>query len=326
MIHRIAMVLVVVFAAGTLWAADEPPDESAVCTVAVFPFAERGPVPAGSGGQVADLLFAALSEDPDLILVERAETDKILQEQELYLTGLTHPDQALKLGWMTGARVLVTGSVMASGERVICLAKVIGSETGRVLGKSVKGARDDIPDLAAELADAVGDILDNQRARLIPPEEKTEDRVDRLKKRLAGGKRPTVSIRIAEEHVGRPVIDPAAQTEFQLICRQTGFEVFDPGAGRAVDIRIAGEAFSAFALRRGNLISVKARGGGHGHRPQDRPGGGGRPGHRHRGGPGRAHRRQDGPGKGRRPGGRADAAASGGEVAKQKSRKQKVRR
>jgi hypothetical protein len=213
----------------------------------------------GSGGQVADLLFAALSEDPDLILVERAETDKILQEQELYLTGLTHPDQALKLGWMTGARVLVTGSVMASGERVICLAKVIGSETGRVLGKSVKGARDDIPDLAAELADAVGDILDNQRARLIPPEEKTEDRVDRLKKRLAGGKRPTVSIRIAEEHVGRPVIDPAAQTEFQLICRQTGFEVFDPGAGRAVDIRIAGEAFSAFALRRGNLISVKAR-------------------------------------------------------------------
>ena len=74
-------------------------------------------------------------------------------------------------------------------------------------------------------------------------------------------KRPTLQIRVSERHVGQATIDPAAQTELALLCQASGFEVFDATAtkGRQPDIRLEGEGFSEFGLRRGNLVSVKAR-------------------------------------------------------------------
>ena len=61
--------------------------------------------------------------------------------------------------------------------------------------------------------------------------------------------------------MGQLVIDPAAETELTLLCRETGFTVVDPdkAAPEDADIAISGEGFSEFAGRRGNLISVKAR-------------------------------------------------------------------
>lgn len=232
--------------------------QPAPCPVAVFPFAERGAVTAGLGIQVADLLFAELVADPELILVERADTNKIYQEQELYLTGLTDPNQALQMGRMTGARVLVSGSVMAVGDRLVILAKIIAAETGRVLGSTVKGPRDaDLGALVTQLAGRVSAVLQEQRTHLLPPDVSPEDRIAKLKAHLAGSERPSLSIHIEEEHIGRPVIDPAAETEMRLICQQAGFPLFDSDS--QADVQIKGEGFSEYAGQRGNLISVKAR-------------------------------------------------------------------
>ena len=68
-------------------------------------------------------------------------------------------------------------------------------------------------------------------------------------------------VSIAEQHVGRIVIDPAAETEVTLMARESGFEVVDPKAGssKQADILLQGEGFSEFAMRRGNMVSVKAR-------------------------------------------------------------------
>ena len=68
-------------------------------------------------------------------------------------------------------------------------------------------------------------------------------------------------MQIAERHVGLPRFDPAAQTEFMLISRGTGFSVLDPDEGSRgqADILITGEGISELAARNGNLVSVKAR-------------------------------------------------------------------
>ena len=89
---------------------------------------------------------------------------------------------------------------------------------------------------------------------------KLEDRIAANKKKLGDAKRPVLHVGILERHVGQITIDPAAETEVALMARQSGFEVLDgdPGALRA-DVVLKGEAFSEFAARRGNLISVKAR-------------------------------------------------------------------
>ena len=56
-------------------------------------------------------------------------------------------------------------------------------------------------------------------------------------------------------------IDPAAETELTLFAKETGFEVIDPDAPEAkrAQVAVEGEGFSEFAMRRGNLVSVKAR-------------------------------------------------------------------
>ena len=80
-----------------------------------------------------------------------------------------------------------------------------------------------------------------------------------VKKALGEARRPTVSVRIAERHVGRVVIDPAAETEMVRFLKECGYDVFDSSSNTAADIRMEGEGFSEFAVRQGNMVSVKAR-------------------------------------------------------------------
>ena len=94
---------------------------------------------------MTDLLFAQLAAEPSLVLVDRADIAKLLAEQEVSLSGLVNPQQATKVGQLTGAKLLITGSVLQVDNTVYLIAKIIGTETSRVVGASVKGnVRDDL--------------------------------------------------------------------------------------------------------------------------------------------------------------------------------------
>src|SRR5690606_21090743 len=104
------------------------------------------------GGQVADLLFAKLAVDPSMYLVDREDLDKILAEAELNLSGIVNPQEAIAIGQLTGAKLIVTGSVFQIDNSIYVVAKVIGTETSRVIGASVKGlAGDELDGLANQL-------------------------------------------------------------------------------------------------------------------------------------------------------------------------------
>jgi len=66
-------------------------------------------------------------------------------------------------------------------------------------------------------------------------------------------------VKIGERHFGQPVIDPAGETELSLILKECGFKLVDDKSPEKADIEITGEAFSALGVRKGNLISCKAR-------------------------------------------------------------------
>lgn len=233
-----------------------------VYPVAIFPFVERGNDVKGQGAKVSDILFANLVADPQLMLVDREEISKLLDEQELSLSGLTNPAEANKVGQLTGAKMLITGSVVQTDTTLYLVTKVISTETGRVLGTSVKGTvRDKLDDLVTELAGKVTETIGSRGADILPKVVSREDRLAELKKEVGEGKRRSVIVRIAERHVGQATIDPAAETEVALWCKELGFEVIDADAAspREADIVITGEGFSEFAARRGNLLSVKSR-------------------------------------------------------------------
>jgi hypothetical protein len=232
-----------------------------VYPAAILPFQERGAGVKDYGQKISDILFAKLVIRPELMLVERAELQKILEEHELNLSGAVTPGQATQVGQLTGAKILISGSVIEVDTTIYLVAKIIGTETSRILGASVEGkTAGDLGPLVDQLAVKVGDVIAKQSDKLVAKPMKHEDRVAALKTQLGEARRPLLGVRVSERHVGQATIDPAAQTELVLFARETGFEVVDPKVGgQKVDIAIEGEGFSEFALRRGNLVSVKAR-------------------------------------------------------------------
>jgi hypothetical protein len=66
-------------------------------------------------------------------------------------------------------------------------------------------------------------------------------------------------VKISEQHFGQQVIDPAAQTEFSVILQECGFTVVDENSTNKAAVEITGEALSEYGLRRGNLLSCRAR-------------------------------------------------------------------
>jgi hypothetical protein len=233
---------------------------SDVLTVAVFDFESKDEAVRGLGPKVAALVSANLSAEPQVITVEREELEKALGEQELGLSGTVSAESAAKVGHLTGAKVLVTGRVFQVENKLVIVAKIIGTETSRVYGEVVNGKPGaDITDLSAELAKKIAAIMADKAGTLIAKVETHEDRVAKIKKELDGKKLPAVSVKIAEQHFGQHVIDPAAQTELALILQQCGFTLVDDYSTNRAVIEITGEALSEIGMRKGNLQSCRAR-------------------------------------------------------------------
>ena len=251
--------LLTTFLMTSLLPAAEMPMPAPV-SVAVLDFESKEESVRDFGSKVATLLNAYLSAENGLVLVERSEIEKALGEQELGLSGTVSSETAAKVGHLTGAKVLITGKVFKADRDLMLVAKVIGTETSRVYGELVKGpASSSLDSLASQLATKVASAITSKVDTLVARIPSREDRVETIKKQLGEAKLPTVAIRIPEQHFGSPVVDPAAQTELGLLLQQCGFTLVDEKSDRKPDVEISGEAFSAFGLRRGNLISCKAR-------------------------------------------------------------------
>jgi len=225
-------------------------------TVAILNFSERGSGVKDTGSQVAELMFAHLVSNANIWLVERQDLQKVLTEAELNLSGAVNPNQAIQVGQLSGARIIITGSVFKIRNKTYIVAKVIGTETSRVLGESTNGTNS-LDELSEELAKKVSALIEEEAKKLLAKKSSKKNLIAELKTKMKNTKKPTVYIDINEEHLGKKSKDPAAQTEFQLICKELGFTV--TGLKADAELIITGEGFSEFSARRQKLISVKAR-------------------------------------------------------------------
>ncbi len=253
---RIPIILFLVLLTGAVAKAAA----SDVLTVAVFDFDSKDEAVRDLGPKVATLLNANLSANPDIITVERAELDKVLGEQELGLSGTVSADSAAKVGQLTGAKVLVTGRVFKVESQTVIVAKIIGTETGRVYGEMVQGPPTwTIVDLSSNLAAKISAVVADKSDTLVAKVPTRDELIAKLKKALDGKKLPVVSVKINERHYGPRIIDPAAETEVALILKQCGFQLTDGSSTLKPEVEISGDAFSAYGMQKGNLISCKSR-------------------------------------------------------------------
>jgi TolB-like protein len=230
--------------------------------LAIFDFVEKSRHLSGMGEKVATIVFANLAVNPDISLVDRKEMGKLLDEAELNLSGMVNATQVNQIGQLTGAKIIVTGTIFEIEDRLMLVARIIGTETSRVLGATVKGGVDDsIVDLTEDLSRKIADTISENASSLVAPPIDKHDRIAALREKLHAYKKPSLSININEHHVNQATSDPAAETEMVLYSTEAGFEVIDATgeSSKLPNIQISGEGFTEFATKKGNIVSVKAR-------------------------------------------------------------------
>lgn len=230
-----------------------------------------------------ELIGSLMSEDERVEMVERTQLKRILEEQALGATGILDPDQVARVGQLLGADLLVTPRVYKAGGKVFATVKVINVETGRVRSAttSVSGLPRDPTFLAKQVADAIGDMVDDGIAAKGADEDAELDAlIEQLKAAVTGKPKPVVTVVVPEEHIRREVPDPAVKTELSYLLRRLRFKVVendsplldqwvkDQFAGRTsnfppevgnVDVVIHGGAFAETVGNVGNLVSARAR-------------------------------------------------------------------
>ena len=240
-------------------------------TIAIIDFESQAPGNTELGQQLSDILTARLSIYDQYRLVERKKLEDLLKEHQLSLTGMVETDQAVKVGKMLGARIMIFGRIFAVDRELYIVAKIVGTETSQVKGVIAKGKLEsDLSDIIDQLVDNLTEGLEKWAPELLPKTEKLSNKIQVLKQRLEGKKLPSVAVMIPEVHINRPVADPAAETEIKKILKEIGFEVIEVKketlakwakdySMTGVDIIITGEGFSEFGSRIGGLVSCAAR-------------------------------------------------------------------
>ncbi len=102
--------------------------------IAVLPFEEVGGTTRDKqlGLLVAAELMTALQRDHGVMLVERSQLAKVIDELALGQSGLVDPAQSTEVGRLAGAQALVLGSVSEAGDRYSVNARIVGALDGQV--------------------------------------------------------------------------------------------------------------------------------------------------------------------------------------------------
>jgi hypothetical protein len=208
---------------------------------------------------VVDLLTIKLLTSDKIMLVERNEIDRLYDELKLSRSGIVNSAEANQVGRLSGAKLLVTGSVVQIDNDLFLIAKVMGTETSRIAGASVKApANSDLNELVDKLATELEKVFSSKAASLLPKVESKSDWVERITKKLAGKRLSTVTVQL-ETKQGQ--LERAAATELERLLNELGFDVVagdHPNARRA-ELAVVGEAKSEFAYRRGDWVATRCR-------------------------------------------------------------------
>jgi hypothetical protein len=228
-------------------------------TVAVYDFGAVGWADVGAthgiGLSPTALVTADMAENTNVVLLERSDLNKALNEQALGLSSMVNAETAAKIGEITGAKVLVTGQVVKNGDALVIIADIIGTETGRLFATQVQGSEDNLAELTSNLSRQVAQTISEQTTNLeMPTEESREARLERIIKGIKGKNRPTVMVKVMWVGDGT-WHDDWATSEFEAVLIQAGFTVLDDQSDRKADIEITGDCSGGNGPERGDLIT-----------------------------------------------------------------------
>lgn len=81
---------------------------------------------------MTDTVIADLARMRNINVVSHVDRKKILEEMKFIFSGLVEEDKMIKLGKLTGANIIFTGSYLVAGDRIRVHARLISVESGKV--------------------------------------------------------------------------------------------------------------------------------------------------------------------------------------------------
>ncbi|VAX39662.1 hypothetical protein MNBD_PLANCTO02-1584 [hydrothermal vent metagenome] len=222
---------------------------------------------------LTDAVTTILSTVDNVTLVDRTEMLKVANEHRMNLTGLVDNGSAIKLGKFISANYVVVGRTSRIGQAYYLVLKLIDVETTVQSTVSVKSSAENGVE---KLIENLQKPLSEKIAELQKPKENEEEKAfQALIKSAKPLKNKVVLLEVSEEHIERPLKDPAAQLAISHRLEKLGLKVIitkDPVDGwkkallqtgkygeQKVDYLLEGEGTSAFAARLHGLMSCRAR-------------------------------------------------------------------
>lgn len=101
---------------------------------------------------IPETITTDLLSIPGIVVIERLQLMRILEEQSLHLTGLIDEKTALSVGELIGADIIVLGAYQKSAETIRLTSRFVDVKTGAVIQSSkATGPMDSIFDLQDEI-------------------------------------------------------------------------------------------------------------------------------------------------------------------------------
>lgn len=176
---------------------------------------------------VSDILQAQLSRSTGILLVDREQMHKVLEELKLGEQGMLTPESARQLGDIVGARYFCSGTLTRNGVKIMVTVKVIDVQTTLTkLSCAFLNEAGDAEAAGTQLAEGIRALIAEFESDRVAREQALT--ASAAKPIPAFWKRPSVMVIIREMHVRQPVlIDPAAETEFVKRLLAERFPVID---------------------------------------------------------------------------------------------------
>ena len=212
-------------------------------TVAVYDFSGATKPANGYSFAVTALMTAGLAQQTNLAVLERSDLGQALSEQAFGASGLVDSEAAAKIGQLTGAKILVSGEIIESADgRLVIIASIIGTETGRLFIAKVEGGNNDLVSLISDLSQKISQTISGQLDNLIAPtEESNEQRMDQIVRSVTGTNRPVVAVLIRwSNRPNSKWVPSTVQAEFGILLLKAGFKVVDARSDLKPDVEITG--------------------------------------------------------------------------------------
>jgi TolB-like protein len=120
---------------------------------------------------IPGMLISELSRHPDVRLVDRAETQRLLDEQDLVELGRVDAATAARIGQLVGARYMVFGTFVDLYGRFRVDARIVDVETGEIV--HVATANDEREALFQIIVDIADEILRDVELPPLPDQPQT---------------------------------------------------------------------------------------------------------------------------------------------------------